>query len=961
VTTPAGVPNLPIGALTVATLGQQLQDQTAEAMRARAGERVPNIFANTTGGDILNDLSPFGILTNIWAGINSLIATSDPADIQGPEDLPPLLMDFIEGLPVIGQFVQLLESILGTYDGDDPTLQNIQEVLAPIVQFFSGLITEFGSLAEWVGSLASGGLSTVMQALEDFLTGIPNLSTWLATFKTLIDKLLGIVNLSTFLDTFKTLVSGLTGIANFSNWVDGFKTLVTYFNTLVTAIGSTVWTILTEIITHFSGVFTGAGSVAQWLANVSGNLLSVIGTLTGGAVSTLEEGIAKLTQFTQSLPNIGSLISAIMGNKKNPATGTNTTIPDLIWWASQLLFSTSALPSFNLTGLIPSELLALIGVGNIGNVAPNLITDAGFGSEATLQAGVGWTWDATVNSTGSSGGAAKLLCDGGVKYMFSNLIAAAPGQQLTISVKTKYTKGSTATANIIAAVRTYNGATVKATDTVASLAAPSGRTTSIGASGADAAGFTTITGTYTVPAGVDTVRLVLGVTTGTSGTTVWFDEASMAKTSLLPQDLVHNLGNTIEALLPLDQFNTLLDSVADTTGATIQQVKDVLDGKLTSDSQLNGSNITIGNISAEVIAELKETWAKFGGSVSGSTSTAPTTITGAAAEFASLVNNITGLSSLIGGNSRDIFNLGSTVNGHTTLISGIDSKLQTYSSTIADKIKTVSDDSIKTADSVAKLQARVVALETKTSTTPPAGTNQPVVVPPPVTAPTTTPTAPPPTPVSVSDDFERAELGGNWSVSSPLSNGSTLGILNAHDAYMATPTAANAENRIAAIYVGTGSASIGEYQKISATLGTKAGIPLVGTQGSNDLIGRAANATRCIFARFFPDGRVWFGYRNGSWTDQIIGTFTAPKQLTGATPIEFFVGDKTVSDQTKLYARVGGTSIIGPCYIGAGALATMGRGWGFAMGHGLSDGTFTFGYGAPQVPATMNFWAAQEQ
>ena len=138
-TTPLGVPNLPLGALTVETLNDKLQDQSQAAIRGRAGERVPAIFNSSTGGDILNDLSPFGILTSIWAGINSLIANAAPEDIQGPEDIPDLLVDFIEGLPVIGQFVQLFEAITGTYTGDDEFLNSIQDFLSPIVAFFSAL------------------------------------------------------------------------------------------------------------------------------------------------------------------------------------------------------------------------------------------------------------------------------------------------------------------------------------------------------------------------------------------------------------------------------------------------------------------------------------------------------------------------------------------------------------------------------------------------------------------------------------------------------------------------------------------------------------------------------------------------------------------------------------------------------------------------------------------------------
>jgi hypothetical protein len=983
VTTPAGVPNLPVGALTVETLAEQLQDQTAEAMRARAGERVPTIFNSSTGGDILNNLSPFGIITGIWAGINSLIATSDPSDIQGPEDIPPLLLDFVEGLPLIGQFVQLLEALIGTYDGTDETLLSIQELLSPIIEFFSGLIDEFGNLADWAISLASGGLSAVMEAVEAFFTSIPNLSTWLATFKTFIDGLLSIGNLSTFLDTFKTLINGLGGITNFSNWVAVFKSAIDTFVGLFGSLGSTVWTVLgsaittlatlfgslgsgvwtviTEIIEFFDGVFSGAGSIGTWLGDIPGNLLSVIGTITGFAVDSIEDGIAKLTQFTQSLPNTGSLIAGLMGSKVNPATGTNNTLPDLIWWGSQLLLSTSVIPSFNLTGFIPAELLALIGVGQIGDVTPNLVTDAGFGSAAAFQAGVGWSWDSGLNSTGSTGGAAKLLCDGGVKYLFSNLVAAAPAQQLTVSVKARYTKGSSAQANIICGVRTYTDTTVKSTDTVVSLTATG--TTSVGISGADAAGFKTLTGTFTVPANATHVRLVLGVTTGTSGTVVWFDEASMTKTSKLSQDLVQNLGNTIEALLPVDEYKKLLNGVAATTGATVQQVIDVIGGKLAPGDDLDGAWIKAGDISSEFISELVETWTRLGGSVSGATGTAPTTVAGAAAEFSSLVSNINSLVSLVGGNIGDIFRLGQTVGGHTSLISGIDTKLGTYSSDIKKQLDgLILQDNTAGKERAAMLK-RIEVLE-KTPTVPivpPPSTVVPIVIPPittPVPPTTTTPT--PPVLVSASDDFERTALGSAWTLTPFTSNGSNIGILSAHDAYMSVPGVSNTQNRIAAIYAGSGSVSSGDYQKIWATLGSKAGIPALGSQGFNDLIGRAASATTCMFARFYPDGRVHFGYRQGTWTDQIFGTFTAPKALTSATPIEFYCGDKTVNDQTKVYAKVG-TAVIGPSYMNTAVLATMGRGWGFGMGHGLSDVTFTFGNGVPQVPGTLNFWAAQEQ
>lgn len=136
-TTPGGVPNLPAAALTLDTLRSKLQDMSGSAMRSRAVERFPSIFTGSTGGDPSVDISPFGIILGIWSEVNSLIANADPADIQGPEDIPPLLLDFIEGLPVVGTFVELVEAILGTYGGDDESLQAIQQIFEPVRQLIS--------------------------------------------------------------------------------------------------------------------------------------------------------------------------------------------------------------------------------------------------------------------------------------------------------------------------------------------------------------------------------------------------------------------------------------------------------------------------------------------------------------------------------------------------------------------------------------------------------------------------------------------------------------------------------------------------------------------------------------------------------------------------------------------------------------------------------------------------------
>ncbi|MGE2714187.1 DUF7257 domain-containing protein [Mycolicibacterium litorale] len=181
-TTPGGVANLPVGALTLDTLKSKLQDMSGAAMKARAVERFPGTFNGSTGGSPALDLTPFGILTRIWAEVNSLIANADPADINGPEDIPELLLEFIEGLPVVGQFVDILKAIIGEYDGQDDVLLAVQDIFAPIrelVRLVAGGLEEFpdaDDITEGWEQLEG----TVSAAFERVLTlgGLFNINDW---------------------------------------------------------------------------------------------------------------------------------------------------------------------------------------------------------------------------------------------------------------------------------------------------------------------------------------------------------------------------------------------------------------------------------------------------------------------------------------------------------------------------------------------------------------------------------------------------------------------------------------------------------------------------------------------------------------------------------------------------------------------------------------------------------------
>lgn len=866
--------------------------------------------------------------------------------------------NFLEGLfgdlPTGGPFGLTLVTEIVKQLLDDPTAT------------FTSISDAISAIGTWALDLIVGGVSAVLQQIDEFFTNIPNLSTWLTTFQTLIDGLLGITNfstfvdtlktvinslvsvtgLSTFLDTLKTLITGLLGISSFESWVAGFKTLVDFFNGLVTSIGSTLWTVLTEIVNFFTDLFDGSGSVTDFLGNLPlvGDVIDVINSLTGGAYTAISEGLTGLVEWAQKLPVVGTLVSALLGSWVNPVTGTNTTLPDLIAYATKLVTDESAVLARNLLGFIPFELISLIPTGFVGNTAPNLVTDQGFSSSAVLQTGNGWTWDNT-NNVDSAGGSAKVVGDGGVKQLFSNLIAVTEGQTLSLSTSVKWTKGTTATPIFLIGLRGYDASEAQTfTTTVSSISGKSGSINSSTSNNYNLGTNTTATfsngwvkieGTSTaIPAGTTQVRVLLGMTNGPSGTTAWFDDVYAGKTALLGQGLVDGLVDGLLDLLPKDTHQALLDILGKTPNANLSTVLTEINKFLTGTSTLNGSNIGTGDIDANRISQLINTWVQTVLGLGGQTTTGSPDLV--AQKLSDLAIAVKGQTTVVQGNTQEIGKLITRVNN----------------------LETAKDSTPN------GILARLTALETKVSLTP-------------VTPPSTgTP------PVSVFDTFDgRTTMGANWVVYETFSNGNSLLIPNSQDAQYVCPQFNSSTQQVMAIWNGTGKKSATTFQKIFCTFGSAAGIPAVGSMGFNDLIGLANPAIprSGIVWRFYANGTSKVFYRTGSleadpWNPSgLLGSFSAPIstatgkpiQPTTGTPVELYIGDKagivgSPSTSTVLYATIGGARL-GPVTIGASIIAAMGstQGWGFGMGQGLSAGIL--GQGASQVPASLAVWGAQDQ
>ena len=928
-----------------------------------------------------NSLNNFleGLLKQVWTALTGGLIDFDTTKTAF-EQLASWAANLVLG--GISEVLQQFETFLSGIPGLDTWLDTLKTIidsllnvtgLSTFLDVFKTLInglTGIANLENWVGvftqvvNFFTGIAANVRDAffgtfktLIDALSGIVNFENWVATFKTLIDGLTGILNLDTWVATFKTLINGLLGITNFENWVATFKQVTDFFNNIASNLRAAFLTSIKTVVDFFSGLIGTHGSLEEWLAKIPGvsDVLQILRTITGAnAIATLEQGITELVAWTQKIPVVGSLVSSILNGWKNPVTGTGTTLADLVAYAGKLLTDETVIPSINLFGFLPFDLLSMIPVGHVGDASPNLISDTGFETEAAVQAGNGWTWDATTNNTNSTGGSVKVTGDGGVRQILSNMIQVAAGQTLDLSVAIKWSKPSAATPTFLIGLRGYDAAGAQTfTKTVASVIGKAGYTTSnttatytVGANttASAAGGWVTVTGkSDAIPMGTTQVRIVLGMNNGPAGTSAWYDDAIAQKTQKIQQGLVSGLITDLLGKLPNLDFQSLLTTIAGTPGATLTSVANALAQFLTGSSTLNGSNILNGNISPAVIKDLIDTWVKTVFGVTNGNNTLANEVQAKYQQFQqgliSAAQFTTYLTSVLSAPGDALQNFVQQMTGQGGRITNLESE--------RDKAKNRLDILENALNSNPNgVLARLKALEDKANFTT-------------VTPPSTTPTI-----VSVTDDFERASLGSNWNVIQVNSDGSTIGIVSG-DAKLSTPALSNTCSQVALAWNGTGKAALTGYQRISTTLGSASSVPLIGSPGFNDLIAKAApvNPRYGIVCRYYASGVVKFFYRLGNWEtdffnpENTFGTFTAVAKPTAGTLFEFYAGDKTVSDQTKCYAKIG-TSIVGPAYIGATPLGQLssngGTGWGFGMGNGLSGL-------APQPSASLNYWSAQDQ
>lgn len=445
-------------------------------------------FLNYIFGDIVDGLThPTDALNAFFNSVEQLLGINIP-------DLPPMS--------------EIVEAITGALNGTADTLKDffegfvhgggtlIQQLVKAITGGFGGLTelgTFFGGFVHGAGDL----LAQIVKALTGAIGGgLDTLEEWV-----------------THLPTIGQIVEQFTGSLN--GTLSDIGQFLTHIPTIEEIVGSLTGNFL-----------AGLDGLAAWASDIP--FISEIVRIFTGTAGTL----ADLEAWVENLPLIGDIVQVL--------TGQEGPLQALEHWASQLLTAASGIDASKIFGQISSALFGLIPASHIGQHTPNLLVNGSFDTAETLSGGGVWSWDSSKDHTANNGGSAKLAPHGVQRDLMSDLVAVADEQELSVSGYLSW-----ADVTFAAGSQPFHMALTCYSDEYGRnvVAAPD---LAVETSNASSGGWRKLSGVYSVPAGVNSVRLRLTVTAAANGGSVWWDDLSMTKTNNIPQALVHGLTSALD-------------------------------------------------------------------------------------------------------------------------------------------------------------------------------------------------------------------------------------------------------------------------------------------------------------------------------------------------------------------------------------------------------------------------------
>lgn len=385
----------------------------------------------------------------------------------------------------------------------------------------------------------------LLYAAEHFLLGyIIPLDSWAFAIEDIIDGwavALGldpdfIAAIHELLETIQEVTNDLGGLLNDILGLFGIFDISDSFGPF-----GEIWHSITQLLGSFD---------LQDLGNLTDPILSALAPW----VHTVAQFIDWLDQIIKSFSggltnlqgilNFSSLFTPIidfMSGLFDPNHAWESIVNLVLLPLNLLIGPDSPFAALNIFGLLGINNLPLLPISHLSDTATaNLLVEPGFNNSGVFSPGTGWSWD---NSTGHTTTGSMRTTAGGAGHdrrLDSIPVPVAEGQHISVAVWVFWTLivYSSTTTPIRLYILPYSNGVLQTPVVIAAPVSPATSTVS----------WQQLTGTYTVPAGIDDIKLSFQVPGNMTSGSVWFDDADLHKTGSIPQSWITNLLDSLGGL-----------------------------------------------------------------------------------------------------------------------------------------------------------------------------------------------------------------------------------------------------------------------------------------------------------------------------------------------------------------------------------------------------------------------------
>lgn len=207
---------------------------------------------------------------------------------------------------------------------------------------------------------------------------------------------------------------------------------------------------------------------------------------------------------------------------------------------------------FGHDGFILSNLIPLLSFSWITAEQSNLLIAGNFQDGTTIADNPYWSWESGVTHSADSSGSVKVTANGTSKALRSNEIIVSPTQTMSLEMWLKWSGYSGSNTPIKLQLVEFEGRGASAVQVGIKDVATFNPLTSTG-------DWRQLTGNYTVPDGVQSVRVRILVTKDADAGTFNFDDGIGKKTNKIQQSWIDGLSNTFQEVL--SRWQLIIDTV----------------------------------------------------------------------------------------------------------------------------------------------------------------------------------------------------------------------------------------------------------------------------------------------------------------------------------------------------------------------------------------------------------------